>query len=90
MFLAAYELYKEERYLKAALKCGEAIWYRGLVLCGNGLSHGITGNIYPFLQLAKCTGDQKWERRALQFTVLSFDKDLVSMVKKEPDSERIV
>ena len=59
MFVSAYNLFKEYKYLKAANKCGEVIWKRGLVLKGNGLCHGITGNTYPFLTLAPW--DDSWK-----------------------------
>ena len=31
MFLAAHQHFKEQKYLDAALNCGEAIWHRGLL-----------------------------------------------------------
>jgi len=55
MFCAAYYFFSDERYIDAGKKCGEAIWHRGLLLKGNGLCHGTTGNIYPLLTLAKYT-----------------------------------
>ena len=81
LFLSAHAHFQEEKYLTAALDCGEAIWHRGLILKGNGLCHGITGNIYPFLNLGKYTKDAKWKTRAYQFAVLSFNKEVIDMVK---------
>ena len=86
MFLAAYSFFKEEKYLEAARRCGEAIWHRGLILKGNGLCHGITGNIYPFLTLAKATKDKKWMMRAYKFATLSFDKEVMKKCSAASDS----
>ena len=44
---------------------------------GNGLCHGITGNIYPFLTLAKATKDNKWMIRAFRFATLSFNMKVI-------------
>ena len=64
MFLEAYQLFKHEKYLNAAISCGECIWHRGLVLLGNGLCSGITGNIYGLLNLYEFTKELKWKVRA--------------------------
>ena len=81
MFLTAYQHFKDEKYLVAALKVGEAIWRRGLILSGNGLCHSITGNIYPFLTLAKFKQGYKWKLRAYQFALLALNKDIIKMRK---------
>ena len=67
MFLAAWKQFNEQKYYDVALECGEVVWHRGLLLKGNGLCHGITGNIYPLMTLAKVTGDSKWQVRAHLF-----------------------
>jgi len=64
MFIAAYKMFKVRKYLRVAVDCGEVLWHRGLLLKGNGLCHGITGNAYPFLNLAKITKDERWKIRA--------------------------
>eukprot|EP00662_Eupelagonemidae_sp_cell21_P057865 gene57865-biopygen44113 len=33
----------------AALRAGDVVWERGVILKGNGLCHGIAGNGYTFL-----------------------------------------
>ena len=50
-FIEAYNVFNENGFLDSAILCGEAVWNRGLLLKGNGICHGITGNIYPFLSL---------------------------------------
>ena len=81
MFLAAYRQFGDKKYLKAAKDCGEAIWHRGLLLKGNGLCHGITGNTYPFLSLYRETQDVKWRTRAYRFARLSFDDQMRKRVR---------
>ena len=39
----AFIVWKDERYLAAALRCGELVWSRGLLKKGPGLCHGIAG-----------------------------------------------
>ena len=39
----AFLVWKDERYLSAALRCGELIWKRGLLKKGPGICHGIGG-----------------------------------------------
>jgi len=64
MFLEAYKQFREHQFKVAAFGCGESVWHRGLVLTGNGLCHGITGNTYPLMQLASYKNDNKWKIRA--------------------------
>ena len=39
----AFLVWKDDRYLAAALRCGELIWNRGLLKKGPGICHGIAG-----------------------------------------------
>jgi lantibiotic modifying enzyme len=73
----AYEQFKKESYLQAAIKCGHALWYRGILLKGNGLCHGITGNIYPLLYLAKITKDNSWKQKAYLLTRLTYKPEII-------------
>ncbi len=66
----------------AAFGCGESIWHRGLVVNGNGLRNGITGNTYPLMQLATYKNDNQWKIRAHQFAVLSSNEDIINIVKE--------
>ena len=56
--------YGEDKYLDAALGCGDVIWERGLLKKGYGLCHGVAGNAYAFLALYRVTGDAKHLARA--------------------------
>ena len=39
----AFLVWKDEKYLSAAVRCGELIWKKGLLKKGPGLCHGIAG-----------------------------------------------
>ena len=39
----AFLVWKEEKYLLGALRCGELVWNRGLLKKGPGICHGIAG-----------------------------------------------
>jgi len=56
--------------LSVALKCGEAVWERGILKKGYGICHGVAGNAYTFLGLFKQTGDAKWLHRAMKVSFL--------------------
>ncbi|XP_031549930.1 lanC-like protein 3 [Actinia tenebrosa] len=63
----AYLTWKDEKYLKAALRCGEVVWEKGLLRKGPGICHGVAGNGYVFLLLYRLTRDQKHLYRAYKF-----------------------
>ena len=54
-FSVTGQIFGEKKYLRAAEKCGEVIWNRGLLRKGYGLCHGSAGNGYAFLALYKAT-----------------------------------
>ena len=39
----AYLVWKDERYILAAMRCGDLIWRKGLLRKGPGICHGIAG-----------------------------------------------
>ena len=59
-------MFKDQRYLEAAIGCGEVVWRRGLLRKGYGLCHGVAGNAYTFLQLLRLTGKPQYLHRALK------------------------
>uniref|UniRef100_UPI00358EE1EE lanC-like protein 2 isoform X2 n=1 Tax=Myxine glutinosa TaxID=7769 RepID=UPI00358EE1EE len=62
--LLACTVFKEEKYLREAVECGDLIWQRGLLHKGYGLCHGTAGNGYVFLALYRATGDHRHLYRA--------------------------
>ncbi|CAL8397848.1 unnamed protein product [Arctogadus glacialis] len=73
MLLMAYQLFKEEKYLKEAMDCGEVIWQRGLLRKGYGICHGTAGNGYAFLSLYRTTREKKYLYRACKFAEWCLD-----------------
>jgi hypothetical protein len=67
LFLKAFIVFENSKYLTDACNAGDVIWERGLLKKGIGLCHGICGNGYAFLSLYKYTQDIKWYNRAIQF-----------------------
>ncbi|KAG7278689.1 hypothetical protein CRUP_030083 [Coryphaenoides rupestris] len=67
MLLMAYKVFKDDKYLKDAVDCGEVIWQRGLLRKGYGICHGTAGNGYAFLSLYRLTQDKKYLYRACKF-----------------------
>lgn len=78
-----------DRYREAALKAGEDLWKRGILLKGNGVCHGITGNAYALFTLYRYTKDEIWLKRAYRFTLATFDEEIQSLCKGYEDPQRI-
>ena len=43
LFAKAYLVWKDEKYLAAAMRCGDIVWKKGLLKKGPGICHGIAG-----------------------------------------------
>lgn len=85
----AFSVYGDNKYIEAAIRAGDLIWEKGLLIKGYGLCHGIAGNGYAFLKLYKTTGDNKWYYRAIAFAdkILS-DEDLRRKISEYEDPQR--
>ena len=64
LFGKAYLIFKDDKYLNAAIKIGELVWEKGLLKKGPGICHGVAGNGYVFLILNRLTNDEKYLYRA--------------------------
>lgn len=73
LLIKAYQVYKDESYLKSALDCSDVIWNRGILKKGFGLCHGIAGNAYAFIHLYQLTRDFKHLYRAGKFAQYYFE-----------------
>lgn len=73
LFVKAYQIFQDAKYLQAAVDCNQVIWQRGLLKKGYGLCHGIAGNAYAFIALYKQTNDPKYLKRAQKFCQFIFD-----------------
>ncbi|XP_054712655.1 lanC-like protein 3 [Uloborus diversus] len=71
----AFLRWKEEKYLKSCLLCGEIVWKKGLLRKGPGICHGVAGSGYVFLLLYRLTNDAKHLHRAIQFAMFLFEDE---------------
>lgn len=65
-FCLTLKVFGKEKYLNAAIKCGEVVWNCGILKKGYGICHGVAGNAYSFLSLYKQTKDAKYLHRAIK------------------------
>lgn len=65
-FCLTLKVFGKEKYLNAAIKCGEVVWNCGILKKGYGICHGVAGNAYSFLSLYKQTSDAKYLHRAIK------------------------
>ncbi|KAJ1356926.1 hypothetical protein KIN20_014900 [Parelaphostrongylus tenuis] len=83
--LTLWKLYGDQRYFKAALRCGELIWEKGVLKKGPGICHGVGGNGYALLMLYRASGNEEWLHRARCFGLLLLDKK-IRAAQRTPDS----
>lgn len=84
LFLKAYQIYKDEKYLNACKKAVDLIWQKGLLRKGPGICHGVAGNGYAFVMLFKVTKDARYLYRAIKFAEF-LSKSRFIRVANEPD-----
>lgn len=83
--LTLWKRYGDQKYFKAALRCGELIWNKGVLKKGPGICHGVGGNGYALLMLYRACGDEEWLQRARCFALMILDKKIRS-AQRTPDS----
>ena len=64
VFIKAYSVLGDRKYLLAAERAAQAVWEKGLLKRGPGLCHGTSGSGYALLALFRVTCDAKWYARA--------------------------
>jgi lantibiotic modifying enzyme len=84
LFCKAYLIWKDSKYLNAALQCGECVWEKGLLTKGPGICHGVAGNGYVFLLLYRITNDKKHIGRAIAFSEFMYT-DQFKKSARQPD-----
>jgi len=90
MLLQAHKLFQKETYLVSASNAGEAIWHRGILLKGNGICHGITGNAYMLHSLYRyMSKDSRWKHRFACFAGATWDEKIQNIVQNYKDPQRI-
>ena len=87
--IKAYEIFDDEIYLKSAEKAGNLVWERGILLKGNWLWHGISGNSYALHSLYRATKDPKWKYRAMKLAYSTCDEEIQQKVENYDDKGRL-
>ena len=67
LFAKSYQIWNEQKYFSAAMRCSECVWNKGLLKKGPGICHGVSGNGYVHLLLYRMTKDKKHLGRAIKF-----------------------
>lgn len=49
----AYMTWKHDKFLYAALRCGDIVWQKGLLKKGPGICHGVAGMVY--MSIIQCS-----------------------------------
>lgn len=88
MLCAAYERYKDEKYLASAELAGECTWKRGILKKGNCLCHGVSGNAYCLMTLYRKTKNLKWKYRALSFGSILRNPEFQNIFSQVEDPAR--
>ena len=67
------------------MKAGEDLWEKGMLLKGNGVCHGITGNAYGMFTLYRHTKDEIWLKRGYRFAIATFEEEVQNICKEYED-----
>ena len=62
-------------YLRAAQRCADAVWERGLLTKGYSICHGVSGNAYAFVKMWQVTGDKTYLDKAFLFAGWCLDME---------------
>ena len=84
LMAAAYQRWKDQRYLDSCRRIGELVWHKGLLKKGPGICHGVAGNGYVFLLLYRLTSDRLYIYKAAKFAEFLNDPQFIREARK-PD-----
>jgi hypothetical protein len=88
--LAAHKTFKKEVHLISALTSGELVWKQGILLKGNSLCHGITGNTYLLHSLYRYTTNPLWKYRFSCFLDATWNESIQQQASTYTDPTRKV
>ena len=85
LLVRAYTIFDDPRYLERARAIAQnVVWRRGLLQKGVGLCHGISGNAYVFLALARVDQEEN-EWLAMAHAFATFGLQNLAVLKDIPD-----
>eukprot|EP01060_Flectonema_neradi_P026284 TRINITY_DN3518_c0_g1_i3.p1 TRINITY_DN3518_c0_g1~~TRINITY_DN3518_c0_g1_i3.p1 ORF type:complete len:289 (+),score=34.86 TRINITY_DN3518_c0_g1_i3:452-1318(+) len=90
VLITASKVLTSDIYLQEAVSMAPLIAKYGLVLKGNSLCHGISGNAYALLSLYKATRDPEYLSQVYQFFHALTDPSVQTSISKHPDRQRRV
>ena len=90
LFNLAYKIYKDEKYKNILININNSLWNRGLLLKGNGVCHGISGNGYSLYKLYQSLGDEIYLKECYCFAKATYDTYIQDKVKECVDPQRKV
>ncbi|VDP88982.1 unnamed protein product [Echinostoma caproni] len=67
VYMRAFILWKDPRFLVASRQCADLIWQKGLLKKGPGICHGVAGSGYAFLAMYRLVGEVTYLHRAAMF-----------------------
>uniref|UniRef100_A0A914NZS6 Uncharacterized protein n=1 Tax=Panagrolaimus davidi TaxID=227884 RepID=A0A914NZS6_9BILA len=82
LWIVAYIVLDDEKYLNAADACCEQIWERGISCEGPGLDNGVSGNGYAFLLMYRLTKNEKYLSRSKMFSLILMDPEFDKLMKE--------
>lgn len=87
LLVKAYEVFGNTRYMeKARALARDVVWSRGLLKKGVGLCHGISGNAFVFLALARVDEEGRSDWIAMAHAFARFSLEHLSDLKDIPDT----
>lgn len=90
VYLKAYQYFNNQSYLNSALKSGNEIWRRGILLKGNSCCHGIVGSSFGLYSIYKITKNKEWLIKSIFFALSTFDKNIQRICYDYDDQSRKV
>jgi lantibiotic modifying enzyme len=86
----AYEVFGEDRYLKAARRAADCVWSQGILRKGLGICHGIAGSVLSLLTLYRITREKRDLYRALRMCEATWCEPCLATMRSSPDRQRYV
>ncbi|KAJ6249186.1 lanc-like protein [Anaeramoeba flamelloides] len=82
IFLKAYEVFGEEKYLDAAKLGSDLVAQKGVLVKGMLLCHGVVGNVYQLFNLYAKTKDETYRSKAYSMVLTALQNPLLTDTSK--------
>ncbi|KAJ3432979.1 lanc-like protein [Anaeramoeba flamelloides] len=78
IFIKAYEVFKEEKYLDAAKLGCDLVAHQGVLVKGMQLCHGVIGNAYQLFNMYAKTKDETYRSKAYSMVLTALQNPLLT------------